>query len=85
MSDTKPVQGGSVFVSEFSLEQLVWLRTDEDQKCRIVVGINFQANNSCQYQLSCGTSNSWHYACEISSERNALADIGLDSEKDANK
>lgn len=69
-------QSGEVLFAEYRLKQTVFLVTDDDQKARIVSSITFSANGSCQYQLSCGTTTSWHYACEMSSEKNLLSDVG---------
>jgi len=58
-----------LFVSEFVLEQVVYLRTDSDQEPRIVVGVQFIPGGSIQYRLNCGACESWHYECELTGEK----------------
>lgn len=55
---------------EYNLKQKVYLVTDEDQKERIITGINIDAEGSLLYVLSCGIDSSTHFACEISEVKN---------------
>jgi hypothetical protein len=61
-----------VIDNAYELGQIVYLVTDSDQKRRVVTQIRV-ANNCLTYQLSCGTYDSCHYECEISTEVNVLA------------
>ena len=58
----------------FDLGQIVYLTTDNDQRRRIVTQIKV-CYIGIIYQLSCGTSFSDHYECEISETSNILAKI----------
>lgn len=61
-----------VIDNKFSLNQIVYLITDSEQKRRIVTRIMISPN-SISYQLSCGAGCSDHYECEISEEVDVLA------------
>lgn len=61
-----------VIDNKFSLNQIVYLITDSEQKRRIVTKIMVNPNG-ISYQLSCGASDSDHYECEISEEVDVLA------------
>lgn len=50
---------------EFEVGQHVYLKTDEDQKLRIIKSIWLQ-KSGVQYQLASGTSEAWHFDFEIS-------------------
>jgi len=55
--------------NKFSLEQLVFLITDEDQVPRMITGI-LVTPNGLIYQLSSGEEEPvFHYDCEISEEK----------------
>lgn len=58
-----------VFTCEYALEQIVYLRTDEDQAPRMVVSVQFYPGGAIQYRLTCGACESWHHECEISASR----------------
>lgn len=55
----------------FDLEDRVYLITDPDQKLRLVTAI-CQRVGRVSYELSCGTSTSWHDAFEISTEKDII-------------
>jgi len=57
--------------NKFNLEDCVFLITDEDQKTRIVTGIQISLNGIL-YRLAQGTNDSWHFECEIAKEKNYL-------------
>jgi hypothetical protein len=61
-----------VINNEFEPGELVYLKTDEDQKQRMVTKITIGLDDSLIYQLSCGTLYSDHYEKEISEERDVL-------------
>lgn len=50
---------------DFEVGQVVYLTTDKDQSKRIVTGILMRPNG-VTYELTCGTTTSWHYAFEAS-------------------
>ncbi len=51
--------------------QTVYLRTDAEQRERIVTGINIR-QTGINYALSFTTDESWHYDFEISNEKDIL-------------
>jgi hypothetical protein len=56
----------------FSIGQIVYLKTDNEQNPRMVVGINIRPNNQVIYILNHGTDDSGHYDIEISEERDII-------------
>ena len=50
---------------KFDIGQVVYLKSDEDQKKRIVKSI-WLLQSGIQYQLSSGTCESWHFDFELS-------------------
>lgn len=59
--------------NKFSLQQIVFLKTDDEQKERMVYSIEICPNNQLLYRLMCGTHSSSHYDFEISEERKPLS------------
>ncbi len=55
----------------FDIEQIVYLKTDEDQSARIVTMIQV-TKQELVYQLSLGTNTSYHYEFEITEEPNLI-------------
>jgi hypothetical protein len=62
--------------SEFELGQEVYLKTDEDQKKRLIVQISISLKG-INYNLMCGTVSSWHFDFEISTEANILTKMDV--------
>jgi len=58
--------------NKFSLGEIVYLVTDNDQLKRIVTAIIVCNNNALLYELSCGKDASKHYDYEISSDVDML-------------
>lgn len=54
--------------NKYSIEEIVYLKTDPEQLPRMVTCIELR-KNSVSYQLSCGTQVSYHYDFEISKEK----------------
>jgi hypothetical protein len=63
-----------VINNKFNIEDIVYLKTDEGQKPRIVVQISARKNDLL-YELNLGSSGSWHNEFEITSEKNILKNI----------
>lgn len=61
--------GMSAFMAEYELGEMVYLRTDEDQRRWIVAGIEFRLDGGVLHRLIHGTLESWHSALELSRER----------------
>lgn len=57
----------------FEFGDIVYLKTDVDQKKRIVSSMMMRGDGSCMFELSCGTEAKWHYAFEITTEKDVLA------------
>jgi hypothetical protein len=51
--------------------QVVYLKTDTDQRPRMVIAMLI-SSGAVQPQLASGTEQSWHFPIEISTERNIL-------------
>jgi len=62
----------TVIDNKFDFGDLVYLKTDEDQKVRLVTGFRVYPGGGLIYYLSCGNCISDHYEFEISSEKNVL-------------
>jgi hypothetical protein len=61
-----------VIDNKFEIGQEVYLKTDIDQKLRIITAILVLPGNCYRYELSCGTDCRWFYEFEITSEKNVL-------------
>ena len=57
--------------TKFTIGQIVFLKTDTDQKPRIVLGIAVYPT-TLKYILGQGDDDSVHYDIEISTEKNIL-------------
>lgn len=57
---------------EFKIQQIVYLKTDIEQKPRIVTGIFLRPFNSVTYSLSEGNTETCHYGFEINDERDII-------------
>jgi hypothetical protein len=60
-----------IIENKFELQQTVYLKTDADQKPRVVTRF-IVSQLGLSYELYCGTGGSWHYDFEISTERDVL-------------
>lgn len=60
-----------VIENKFELQQTVYLKTDPDQRARIVTRINVSSTGLI-YELYSGTGGSWHYDFEIATEKDVL-------------
>jgi len=57
---------------EFQIQQTVYLKTDKEQKPRLVTGITLRPFNSVTYGLTEATCENWHYGFEITEERDLI-------------
>lgn len=57
---------------DFQIGQPVYLKTDVEQHERMVTGIYLRPNRGITYALTLGTTETVHYAMEISTERDVL-------------
>ena len=60
----------TIFV-EYEIGQIVFLKTDCDQKPRICTGYLVD-DTSVLYRLQCGTTYDYHYSMEIAVEKDVL-------------
>lgn len=56
---------------DFSIGESVYLKTDIDQRERLVTGISIRPNG-ISYALTCDIEESWHYSFEIGKERDIM-------------
>jgi hypothetical protein len=61
-----------VIDNKFNIGQEVYLKTDTDQRLRIVTAIIVRPDSCYSYELTCGTDSRWHYDFEITAEKNVL-------------
>jgi hypothetical protein len=61
----------NVFIADYHIGEIVYLKTDTDQKPRIVTGVFFFETGK-SYTLVSGETSSSHYACEIAKEKTFL-------------
>ena len=54
--------------NKFNIGEYVFLITDDDQKIRIVTGLQI-SRNGILYRLAQGVNDSWHFYYEISKEK----------------
>ena len=57
---------------EFNIEQIVYLKMDNEQHGRMVTGIALRPGLSVIYCLSFGVTETWHYGIEIDDERDIV-------------
>lgn len=60
-----------VIDNKFNIGDIVYLKTDPDQKARMVVKLSV-SQAGVLYMLSVGASESWHFDIEIATERDVL-------------
>jgi hypothetical protein len=58
--------------SPYEFGDIVYLKTDVDQKKRIVTAMMMRGDGACLFELSCGTEAKWHYAFEITTEKDVV-------------
>lgn len=57
------------FESLYCIEQTVYVKTDIDQRPRMIVGVFFMPNNAVKYDLSPG---GWYWEIELSETKDVL-------------
>ena len=65
--------------NKYNLGQMVYLYTDPDQLPRMIIGIKIDISRSLLYKICCGTSETWHFEAEISSNKNIDIALGINS------
>ena len=56
----------------FDFGDIVYLKTDIDQRPRVVVAFEVYTGGEMLYKLACSTITSYHYEMEISKEKDIL-------------
>lgn len=62
----------TIIDNKFEHKQIVYLKTDEYQKPRIIYSITVYDSGLVGYGLACGVNTSTHYDFEISAERDTV-------------
>lgn len=57
---------------EFEIGQIVYLKTDKEQRPKIITGITLRQFNCVLYGLTENSTETWHYYFEIINERDIL-------------
>jgi hypothetical protein len=69
-----------IFNSLLDLGQIVFLKTDEDQRARMITKLSYSVGDTKPlYYLACGSSESAHYEAEISTEKNIQVAMGIEA------
>lgn len=55
--------------TKYDIEQVIYLKTDEDQRERIITAITIRPLGVI-YEVCCGTCTSSHYDFEMSTDKN---------------
>jgi len=63
-----------VINTKFDIGDILYLKTDEEQLKRMIVGVNVRPNGVV-YLLNCGSIESYHYEIELSREIDVLMTI----------
>lgn len=58
--------------SKFDLGQMVYLKTDHEQRERQITQITWGGNMGIRYCLTCGITETWHYDIEITTEKDQI-------------
>lgn len=64
-----------IIENKFEMGDLVYLKTDDEQRRRLITGIKVCPDNSLLYELICGTIQSCHYDFEIATEEDVAIKV----------
>jgi hypothetical protein len=64
----------TVDIQDFQFGDIVYLKTDVDQKPFMLIGVKICADGGPLLELMCGTLCSWHYLIEVTKDKNVLID-----------
>jgi hypothetical protein len=62
---------------KYKIGDMVYLKTDSDQKERMITGILVRQNNNYRYYLTCGTEETSHYDFEMSYKADVLKRLDI--------
>jgi len=60
---------------KYDYGQIVYVRTDVDQYPRQIIGVQGTADGGMLIKLSTDGDISWHYDCELSSEKDLMLSL----------
>jgi hypothetical protein len=66
--------------NDFEIGEILYLKTDEEQKIRILNAI-LVTPNGYLYRLASGSSDSYHYPMEITREKSFMLEKGSEIEQ----
>lgn len=61
--------------TKYDIGEAVYLKTDGEQKQRIIVKLTVSNPNSIEYLLNSGIDTTWHYDFEFNKEKDVLKSI----------
>jgi hypothetical protein len=61
-----------VIENKFEINEFIYLKSDPEQRERLIVQIAVGGNGSIRYCVSCGTMETWHYDMEMTKEKDQL-------------
>lgn len=61
-----------ILETKHNFGDILYLKTDPEQKRRVLIGINFRVTGVL-FELAKGETTSWHYEFEMSHESDVLA------------
>lgn len=69
----------NIHYSTYNLGETVYLKTDSEQRPRLVIALTIRAGGSASvyYELGCGAESSFHFDMEITSEVDETIRLGL--------
>ena len=67
----------ATLTSKYDCDEIVFLITDVDQSPRQITSVAFRTGGTVVYCLVCGTTETWHYESELSSDRCMITQLGL--------
>ncbi len=56
-------------ILEFTIADIVYLKTDPEQKERMITGICLRPNKAVSYSVACSDREQWHFSIELQSEK----------------
>lgn len=68
--------------TRYDIGDTVYLKTDPDQKPRIITSVCVYAGHNYLYNLACGEDMSGHYEFEIQEQRDELKALGVNVSSD---
>jgi hypothetical protein len=67
------------YKSTYGLGETVYLKTDQEQRPRLVIALTIRSggSESIYYELGCGPDSSFHFDMEITNEIDETVRLGL--------